>query len=136
MTREPKWTLDDFARPPLRGLDQRAVLLPGDAGIGKTCFAMAHFQRPYVLKTLDQLKDIPGDCDGLIFDDMRFDAKGVRSKPELASQRREWGRRGEAAQQRRLCSDTGRRALVAALKLQRRGCAHVPVAAGTRAAES
>ena len=33
------------------------------------------------MKTLDQLRDIPGDCDLLIFDDMRFDSKGLDMTP-------------------------------------------------------
>ena len=47
-----------------------------------TCFARSHFKFPYVMKTLDQLKEIPGNCDGLIFDDMRFDKDGLNLTPE------------------------------------------------------
>ena len=58
--------------------------LSGAAGIGKTCFAEAHGTRPYVVRTLDQLKDVPGDCDLLVFDDMRFGPGGL----ELAAEER------------------------------------------------
>ena len=61
---------------------QRSVVLSGQAGCGKTCFAEAHFKRPFILKTLDGMQRIPADCDGLIFDDMRFDARGLALTPE------------------------------------------------------
>lgn len=69
--------LSEFNIPPLRLLSTHSVLLCGDAGIGKTCYAEAHGKRPFILKTLDQLKAVPGDCDLLIFDDMRFDSEGL-----------------------------------------------------------
>lgn len=34
------------------------------------------------MKTLDQAKDIPPDCDGLVVDDMRFDSTGLGLTPE------------------------------------------------------
>ena len=82
MTLEPKWTLDDFTKGKLPNFGVQSILLPGDAGIGKTCLAMAHGRRPYVMKTVDQLKDVPADCDVLVFDDMRFDKQGLDITPE------------------------------------------------------
>jgi hypothetical protein len=68
---EPKRTLADFTRPPL-DLSE-SVLLCGESGAGKTCYAEAHGKRPYIIKTMDMCKFIPADCDLLIFDDIRFD---------------------------------------------------------------
>ena len=78
---EPKRKLDDFMVQPLP-LQRGCVLLSGAAGIGKTCFAEAHGAHPYLIRTLDQLKDIPPECDLLVFDDMRFDERGLDLKPE------------------------------------------------------
>ena len=58
------------------------MLLSGASGIGKTCFAEAHGQHPFVIHTLDQCKDIPLECDLLVFEDMRFDVGGLDLKPE------------------------------------------------------
>ena len=81
-TTEPDWQLTDFCKPPLTLSIPKSILLPGGAGIGKTCFAAAHGKQPYVIKTLDQLKNIPADCDLLVFDDMRFDKDGLDLTPE------------------------------------------------------
>ena len=82
LTREPAWRLKDFAVWPLPLSQGRSILLPGAAGIGKTCFAAAHGMRPFVMKTLDQCKDIPPDADLLIFDDMNFGKEGLDVTPE------------------------------------------------------
>ena len=76
----PSRTLASFNLPPLDL--SKSVLLCGASNIGKTSFCMAHGNNPYFMKTLDQLKDIPGDCDLLIFDDMRFDTNGLDMTPE------------------------------------------------------
>ena len=70
-------------RPP-PSLSQKSILLSGDAGIGKTCYAEAHSGKScaFIIKTLDMLKDIPGDCNLLIFDDMRFDKGSCQVDPE------------------------------------------------------
>lgn len=82
---EKRYALADFTIPSLgKLLRKRSILLSGNAGIGKTCYAEAHSPNgcSFVIKTLDQLKDIPGDCDLLIFDDMRFDKDGLDLTPE------------------------------------------------------
>eukprot|EP00900_Chrysochromulina_parva_P004943 jgi/Chrpa1/1444/Chrysochromulina_OHIO_Genome00008834-RA len=68
----PRRELDQFIASPLP-LVRGCVLLSGASGIGKTCFAEAHGQHPFVIHTLDQCKDIPLECDLLVFEDMRFD---------------------------------------------------------------
>lgn len=77
----PRRELDQFIATPLP-LVRGCVLLSGASGIGKTCFAEAHGRHPFVIRTLDQIKDIPFECDLLVFDDMRFDASGLDLKPE------------------------------------------------------
>ena len=77
----PRRELDQFIASPLP-LVRGCVLLSGASGIGKTCFAEAHGQHPFVIHTLDQCKDIPLECDLLVFDDMRFDVGGLDLKPE------------------------------------------------------
>ena len=77
----PRRELDQFIASPLP-LVRGCVLLSGASGIGKTCFAEAHGQHPFVIHTLDQCKDIPLECDLLVFEDMRFDVGGLDLKPE------------------------------------------------------
>ena len=77
----PRRELHQFLASPLP-LVRGCVLLSGASGIGKTCFAEAHGQHPFVIRTLDQCKDIPFECDLLVFDDMRFDVGGLDLKPE------------------------------------------------------
>ena len=81
VSRVPRRELPDFTISPLP-LVRGCVLLSGVSGIGKTCFAEAHGQHPFVIRTLDQCKDIPIECDLLVFDDMRFDSGGLDLKPE------------------------------------------------------
>ena len=75
-------SLDSYLLKPFKMMDVFAVLLCGAANIGKTAFARAHAKRAFMIKTLDQLQNVPGDCDLLIFDDMRFDADGLDLTPE------------------------------------------------------
>lgn len=54
-------------------LHEKAVLFYGPTGIGKTRFALAHFQKPLLVRHLDELKKFsPGYHDGIVFDDMSF----------------------------------------------------------------
>jgi len=59
--------------------DQHSIVLWGKPGIGKTKFALAHFENPLFVSHKDQLKDFD-DHDGIVFDDMNFqgneDGKG------------------------------------------------------------
>lgn len=49
-----------------------ALLLSGKPGTGKSQWALAQFERPFVITDYDDLKDIPSGCDGLVFDDQSF----------------------------------------------------------------
>ena len=51
----------------------RSVVLAGPPGVGKTEWALAHFKNPLLVSERDQLLDyVPGEHDGLIFDDIDF----------------------------------------------------------------
>lgn len=62
--------LEDFNHAPLNVKD-KAVVLHGKAGTGKTAFAVAHFAHPLLVSELDGLKKFKaGTHDGIIFDDV------------------------------------------------------------------
>lgn len=67
-----KFTLDDFQH--WRPLDLiGSQILVGNAGIGKTEFAKAHFKCPLFVTHIDELKLYSANkYDGIIFDDMCF----------------------------------------------------------------
>jgi len=50
----------------------KALVLQGPPGIGKTNWSLAQFARPQLICDLDDLKGLPEDCDGLVFDEMIF----------------------------------------------------------------
>ena len=81
-TTVPIRPLSSFSLPALNLYEGKSILLCGESCVGKTCYAEAHGRFPYYMKTLDQLKDIPGECDLLLFDDMRFDELGLGLTPE------------------------------------------------------
>lgn len=72
--------LESFAAAPrgwqpidAESLATRFIILTGPSGIGKTQFALAHFQNPLFVSHIEQLKQLEGgDYDGVIFDDMSF----------------------------------------------------------------
>lgn len=54
-------------------MSTKAILLTGDTGLGKTAWALAHFERPMLVRHIDQLKIFnPCKYDGIVFDDMSF----------------------------------------------------------------
>lgn len=60
--------------------DTKAVVLTGSSGIGKTAYALAHFQKPFIVSHIDQIKDLnPLVYDGVVFDDMSFNHWPVSS---------------------------------------------------------
>ena len=65
-----RYALTDFT---CAALDlTKAVVLHGESNIGKTEFALAHFERPLLITRIDDLKKITDQTDGLVFDQMRF----------------------------------------------------------------
>ena len=78
------FSLADFLHPPL-DLSKSCVLF-GASEIGKTRFALAHFQYPLLVKNIEDLKKISLRTDGLVFDDMRFthpdDLRKLNLSPE------------------------------------------------------
>ncbi|AXL65915.1 replication-associated protein [Water beetle associated circular virus 1] len=53
-------------------LSRKSILLLGQAGTGKTTYAMDHFKHPLLIRHMDGLKKITPDTDGLVFDDLSF----------------------------------------------------------------
>jgi hypothetical protein len=47
-----------------------SLVIIGDSMAGKTNWAKAQFERPFEITQLEDLKDIPEGCDGLVWDDM------------------------------------------------------------------
>ena len=70
-------TIDDDADPDnFKSIPwdrKKALILRGPAGTCKTNWAIFQFERPIKIEDLDELKDMPYDCDGIIFDECLFD---------------------------------------------------------------
>lgn len=66
------YKLDQFKWEPIKNWE-RSIILHGEAGIGKTEFAKAHFNNPCIVTHMDDLKNFDKEIhDGIIFDDMDF----------------------------------------------------------------
>ncbi len=67
-----KFSLDDFEMDELDDFSKSYVLY-GEPGIGKTCFALAHFTNPLFVTHMDDLLNFDKNVyDGIVFDDMSF----------------------------------------------------------------
>lgn len=67
----PKYKPEEFNRP-LLNLN-KATLLWGPGGTGKTEFALAHFNKPLFVRHIDALREFSASFhDGIVFDDMDF----------------------------------------------------------------
>jgi len=65
------YSIDQYKEPPVP-LD-KAVMIFGESGIGKTNFARAHFKNPLLVRNIEQLKDFDAAAhDGIVFDEMSF----------------------------------------------------------------
>lgn len=50
----------------------KATLIYGASNLGKTQYALSHFERPLLVSHIDDLKQLNVDNDGIVFDDMSF----------------------------------------------------------------
>tara|TARA_B110000046_G_scaffold34501_1_gene37355 strand:+ start:144 stop:1106 length:963 start_codon:yes stop_codon:yes gene_type:complete len=70
-------TIDDDADPSkFKVIDwdrKKALVLRGPSATCKTNWAIHQFKVPMKIKDLDELKDMPDGCDGIIFDECLFD---------------------------------------------------------------
>lgn len=66
--------LTDFDKEPLVFTPGQPFshVLHGPSGIGKTQFALAHFENPLFVSHMDDLLAFSSDNDGIVFDDMSF----------------------------------------------------------------
>lgn len=53
-------------------MKRKAIVLIGPTGLGKTQYAIQHFQHPLLVSHIDDLKTLGRHNDGIIFDDMNF----------------------------------------------------------------
>lgn len=53
-------------------LQERSAYIWGASGLGKTYWAIHHFDRPLLVRHIDDLKGLSDRNDGIIFDDMSF----------------------------------------------------------------
>jgi len=68
-----KYEMKDFLRGPLPMPEKKALFLHGPSGVGKSHFALAHFNHPLFVSDMDDLKSLsPTYHDGIVFDDMSF----------------------------------------------------------------
>jgi hypothetical protein len=51
----------------------KALILKGPSETGKTNWAIHQFEHPIKVEDIDNLKNLPSDCDGLVFDEYIFD---------------------------------------------------------------
>ena len=64
--------LDDFTREPITDWS-KSIILHGQAGIGKTQYALAHFKSPLLVSDKNDLGQFnKKKHDGIVFDDMNF----------------------------------------------------------------
>ena len=52
---------------------KKALVLRGSGDSGKTNWALAQFKYPILIGDMDDLKNLPEECDGLVFDELLFD---------------------------------------------------------------
>lgn len=65
--------LEDFSIPALSNTDQKAQIVWGESGVGKTMYALAHFKTPLMCSHIEDLLMLnPKKHDGIVFDDMSF----------------------------------------------------------------
>lgn len=62
----------EFKQPLQTNLKERqSLVMVGPTGIGKTRYALAHFENPLLVRELDELR-FYADNDGIVFDDINF----------------------------------------------------------------
>lgn len=72
-THVPEFKLDSYTWPPITDWSYTHVF-HGEAGIGKTEFALAHFKSPLIVRHIDNLRQFDRAVnDGIVFDDMDFE---------------------------------------------------------------
>lgn len=50
----------------------KALVVRGEAGLGKTNWALSQFSTPHLVSDIEDLRNLPDGCDGVVFDEMLF----------------------------------------------------------------
>ena len=66
---------------------KKSLVVHGHSGTGKTNWAKAQFDKPFVISDVDDLKNIPERCDGLVFDDCEFAKLKMQAQKKLSDVR-------------------------------------------------
>jgi len=62
---------------------KKALVFRGTAGIGKTNWAVSQFKSPIIVTDIEDLRNLPVECDGLVFDEMLFDWPGIKKITQI-----------------------------------------------------
>lgn len=77
-----EYPIESFNKDPLDDLETWAYLLHGPPGTGKTSYAMAHFKKPLLVSSVEDLRNLE-DHDGVVFDDMSFTHRPTEAQTHL-----------------------------------------------------
>ena len=67
---------------------KKSLVVIGKSFRGKTNWAKAQFQRPFEITQLEDLKDVPPDCDGLVWDDVDCDKYCIQNQKNITDVRK------------------------------------------------
>lgn len=75
-----QYRAEDFTKPLIENKDGRTMVFVGPPGIGKTSFALAHFECPCLISTEGDWSNFnPATHDGIVLDDYSFAKWSVRN---------------------------------------------------------
>lgn len=67
-----KYTIDQFNEPPKEFPENKTLIFVGRTNIGKTAYALAHFNNPVLISDKQDFGKINPETDGIVIDDMSF----------------------------------------------------------------
>ena len=69
---KPKYDISKFNREAKDFGEDKTLIFVGPTGIGKTAYALAHFQNPILISDRQDFGKVTPQTDGLVIDDMSF----------------------------------------------------------------